>query len=185
MAILALAVVVFGFSMAWLCSRHSRSPFQSFLFVLGGLLAGSAIYLSDRNLRGQTLAEAMLEGSQGVSVGAPAPLRTLTFEVEHAQVQHELMLSPYSPGSPSGPVELSLEVKDREGSVLLSDRRIYAVRGGGRNGRSHWEAAYLNFTPRLLGEHRLEVHLFTVEIPQVHVRIADPLKKDGQRIPGY
>lgn len=44
---------------------------------------------------------------------------------------------------------------------------------------------YLAFTPTAAGPHTLTLRLLTADIPAIHVRIAEPLKTDGQRMPGY
>jgi len=184
-ALLAFGVFLFGLAMGWLCLRHSKGVFSALAFVVGGTVAAWFTYASDRDLRVQTLFEVMAPGSQGVRVGADAPVRILEFGVEHPATEHKLMVAPHTPKSPIGDVELHFQLIDPAGTVLLSDQNTYRVRGGTRNSRSQWEPRYFSFTPTQGGKHRLKLTILTTEVPQIHVRVGDPLKTDGKRIPGY
>lgn len=185
MTVLAVFVALFGIGMGALTGRSNR--LLGVVFALGGLAAGWFIYSTDSTMRRQTLFEAMAEGSTGVAVGAEAPVRRLTFDVEHPGTEHTLMVAPSMPPphSPGGPVDVETRLFDPQGKLLVEDARTYQVRGSGRNSRPDWEAASFPFTPAQAGTHTLELTLLTVDIPRVHLRVEDPLKTDGQRIPGY
>ncbi|MBI3927388.1 MAG: hypothetical protein HY319_17755 [Armatimonadetes bacterium] len=191
MICLAIGVFLFGLGMGVLVWRNDpespRSRISAAAFVLGGALAGWYIYSTDAAMRRQTLFETMVEGSQGVTVGAEAPVRRMTFEVEHPGTEHTLLVAPYmpAPNSPTGGAEVEVRLLDPSSGMLVQDRRVYEVRSGGRGSRGNWEAAYFPFTPTRPGPHTLELTLLTVDVPNVHVRVEDPLNTDGERIPGF
>ena len=89
----------------------------------------------------------------------------------------------YTPTMRRANYEVRLEATLAQGDArpLLSEELIFAP----RYREATWRAAYHSFTPVAPGPHTLTLRLLTPDIPAVHVRIADPLKTDGQRIPGY
>jgi hypothetical protein len=190
MTMLALGVALFGGFLGWLLARHkpeTRGWGAGWVCAVLGMLAGYWIYASDQQMRRETLFEVMAQGSEGVQVGQPAPLRQLEFNVKHPGVGHTLMVSPssYKVAAPAGDVEISFRLLDPQGRELLQDQRTYEVRAGGRGRKGDWQAAYFPFTPEQAGPHTLELVLLTVGIPQVHVRVVDPENTDGERIPGF
>jgi hypothetical protein len=190
MTLLSICVALFGIGIGGLMLRQDsgrKGQIVGTLFAIAGILAGWWIYSTDRQMRRETLFEVMAEGSEGAKVGAPAPLRTLEFNVKHPGVGHTLMVSPssYMASSPSGEVELSFQLLDPEGKELLQNKRTYAVRSGTRGSKADWEAAYFPFTPAQAGKHTLALTILTVDVPHVHVRVVDPENTDGVRIPGF
>jgi hypothetical protein len=116
--------------------------------------------------------------------GALVP-QTLPFTVESPGVEHQLTVFPTGAGpfGASGAVGLRVELLDAEGGVLLSHDETLAARSG--RSSTDWDTIALSFTPAVAGAHTLRVTPLTPGIPRVHVRIEDPLKRDGQRMPGY
>ncbi len=190
MTALALGVVLFGFAMGFLMYRHRGGMagiLSALAFALGGVVAGWFIYTTDRDMRAHTLFEVLGEGSLGAVVGEEAPRHTYEFTIEHPGVEHSLMVAPTATPTniPGGPVELQFSLTDESGQVVVEDRGTYRLEGGGRQRRTQWEARHFPFTPPRVERYRLEVVILTAEIPAVHLRVEDPLKTDGHRIPGY
>lgn len=190
MTLLSIFVALFGCGLGGLMVRGQRDIkawIAASLFAGGGILGGWWIYSNDQQMRRETLFEVMAEGSEGVRAGDSAPVRRLEFTVEHSGVGHTLMVSPssYDAASPSGNAELSFQLTDPEGHVLVKDQRVYGVRGASKGSRADWEAAYFDFLPTRAGKHTLELTLLTVDIPHIHVRVVDPENTDGVRIPGF
>jgi hypothetical protein len=185
----ALFIALLGCGLGWLTVRGNplvRAKLIGAGFAAMGLGGGWFIYSTDQQLRGETLYEVMAEGSMGAAVNAPAPVRQLEFVVEHPGVEHTLMISPssYRAADPTGAAELSFELKDPDGNRVLGEKRVYEVRSSGRSS-SDWDASYHRFVPSKSGTYVLELVILTVDVPQVHIRVADPEKTDGQRIPGF
>ncbi len=190
MTLLAIGSALFGLLMAWLVVRHKQGPAgraQALLFLVGGVLAGVYIFTTDRAMRAETLFEAMVEGSNGVAAGEPAPVRELVFEVEHHDVEHSLLIAPRSEAleAPQGEVELQFTLLGPDGELILEDQSLYSVRGGNQRTRRNWQSKTFPFRPQSIGPHTLNLVILTTDIPEVHIRVADPLKTDGERIPGF
>lgn len=160
---------------------------QSVILVLLGVVLGYGAFIINHRVARTTLYEVMAEGSIGVELGTSAPVRNLVFNVEHPGVEHELMVSPTSKlfQSPTSSVEVLFSLHGPAGEALIPKRtERFRVAGGGRN-KSDWEAKQFDFTPIAAGSHTLQVIPITIGIPRIHIRIEDPLKRDGQRMAGY
>ena len=134
-----------------------------------------------------TLYEVVAEGSVGVKVGATAPVRNLHFNVEHPGTEHDLMVSPTSKlfQTPRFSVDVSFSLHGPAGEALIPKRtERFHVQGNGAHKRD-WEAKHFDFTPVAAGSHTLQVVPITVGIPGIHIRVEDPLKRDGKRAAGY
>jgi hypothetical protein len=161
------------------------------LLVLGVLFGGLAFSI-DNNLRVTTLHEEMVEGSAVASAaadpGGAAPERVVAFTVEHPGVAHDLFLSPTADSSqtPDADAEVAFSLHGPGGDALLPERSVrFAVRPETRNARADWDGRSYPFTPTEAGPHEVRVRTLTPGVPRVQVRIADPLKRDGKRMPGY
>lgn len=191
---LLLAGFVLGIFLlgAWAVDHYGRrySPprkarRKALIMALAGvLLAGYAFY-SDYGLRRTTLFEVMAAGSEGIAVGAPAPVREYSFRVEHPGVEHELMVAPNprSGRSAHGAVELHIVLESAAGETLIDTHHLFERHL--RRNRYRWAPLHARFVPTVAGMHWLSLTLLTVDIPEVHIRVADPEKTDGRRIPGY
>lgn len=158
-----------------------------FLFVLGMVL-GYFAFAIDYRMRITTLHEEMVEGSVGMKAGTPAPIRTVTFQVEHPGVAHELFLSPNSEllQQPESDVEVAFSLHGPEGEAILPEStEKFSVSAGSRNDRADWEGKTFAFTPKVVGAHTVRVKPRAVGIPRIQVRIEDPMKRDGERPSGY
>ncbi|HXE73994.1 MAG TPA: hypothetical protein VNO81_15140 [Candidatus Nitrosotenuis sp.] len=185
--ILLVAILLAAWG-GWCFGRRSGENPLKMAFLAAGLLVGGALsawwaWETDASMRRQTLFEVLAPGSSGVAAGIPGPLREMEFSVEHPGVEHDLLVAPV--GSPGGPVSIEVELVDPQGRVLLDQTPTFEVRSRGRARNSEWQAWYGRFTPGVAGPHRLRLTLLREGIPQVHVRVGDPLKTDGHRIPGY
>lgn len=158
-----------------------------FLLVFGGAFGYFAFYL-DNGLRVTTLHEAMLAGTVGAAAGSPAPERTITFTVEHPGVRHELSLDPISDvfQTPESDVDISFSLHGPSGKAILPARtERFAVREASRGERANWYGETFSFIPSDAGLHTLQVKPLTTGIPRIHMRIEDPMKRDGERMSGY
>lgn len=156
-------------------------------FAVIALLAVFA-FVMDYRMRVTTLFETFVEGSVGVAPGTDVPVREVTFEVEHPGVEHRLFVSPMTGGGVSANFVATVRVQllDREGAVLLDVEEAFEPRSADRRSlRTEWNGVTYTFTPRQAGPYTLLVMPITVDIPEIHVRIEDPAKRDGDRPPGY
>ena len=157
------------------------------ILIALGVVLGYAAFAIDNRVARVTLYEVMAEGSIGAELGTSAPVRNLVFNVEHPGVEHDLMISPTSKlfQSPSFAVDVSFSLHGPAGEELIPERtERFRVEGRGSN-KSDWEAKHFDFTPGAAGSHTLRVIPITIGIPGIHIRVADPLKRDGQRMAGY
>ena len=150
-----------------------------FLVVMGVSLAAFAFWI-DSQQRRTTLYEVILDGTS-----AKDAILQVEFNVEHANVEHDLLIGPmFRPPTlerADYEVRLAVTLAQADGTVILSDEYTFQP----RTQDTSWQAEYLHFTPQTTGQHILTLNLLTPNIPAVHVRVADPLKTDGKRAPGY
>jgi hypothetical protein len=169
-------------------AERRRVRFTALWLLLGGAAFGWFAFSVDNQMRVTTLHEVMVEGSAGIAPGVPAPVRTVSFTVEHPGVAHELFLSPASDFShpPQADVELAFSLHGPDEKSLIPERtERFGVRAATRNRRADWDGKAFSFTPTVAGPHTIRVTVLTVDIPRIQVRIADPEKRDGKRMPGY
>lgn len=147
-------------------------------FALGGLAFAVWGGLTDYSQRAVTLFETEVEVAGGAA-------QELSFAVEHPGVEHQLMLWPTGAG-PLGAAEavaLRVELRDAKGASLLVREETLEPRSS--DSSTDWDTISAAFTPGQAGPHTLVVTPLTPGIPRIHVRIEDPLKRDGERMPGY
>lgn len=199
--LLAAFVAALGIFLAWAVVHFGRKYGEpekklrllAVLFVGGGLLGGVYAFVADWGLRRTTLFERLVEGSEATRAGEDAPVRTMTFDVEHPGVEHTLLVVPRPAFAEhaGGAVDLHVRLVPPEGEALLDVSHTFETRidGAGAAGRgAHrriWDSATWRFTPQVAGMHTLELTLLTVGVHEVHVRVEDPEKTDGVRAPGY
>jgi hypothetical protein len=155
------------------------------ILVIGSAAAWAAFTIN-RSMEITTLHEVMLEGNLGVKEGDPPPRRETSFRVEHPGVEHELMFSPKG-DSEDFPVKVGVKLFDPAGEVVLEDQYTFVPKEDRLHGviTLQWPGRTLTFRPEQEGDYRLWVTPRTPGIRGVHVRIADPEKTDGKRMPGY
>lgn len=151
--------------------------------VLATIAVGIFVYRSDVQLRGTTLFEVAGPWEEN---GA----RIWTVEVEHPGVEHTLMVYPFTRGFDSAerPVTLRARLGEKDGKVLIDQTLIHeTTRRSGKNASGYtWVDVTHSFTPTLAGAHELIVEAVDGVVPvNLHLRIADPEKRDGKRAPGY
>lgn len=190
MTALAIGVALFGLAMAALLLYRSQtlsSWLGAILFVVFGVGGGWWTYATDQQLRRETLFEVMAPGSIGLEAGTAAPVREFAVEVEHPGVEHDLLIAPFASVSspPRGDVELSVTLLDPQKAIVLEDRSTYTAYAATESDKADWDAHTLTFTPTQKGTHQLRLTILSVGIPQIHLRVADPQKTDGKRIPGF
>ena len=190
LSLLILLIFVISGALTWHFGQRSvgrkKAARVAGIFVVAGVAIAIYGFYTDYELRTTTLIEAMLEGTAGFNDGDPAPTRRLPFVVEHAGVTHDLMIAPMrsSAFQSLGPVSMEIVVADAQGDLLIDSQRTFEVRTD-RRSLSSWDAFYTQFTPEAIGSHELSLTLLSTDIERVHVRIGDPMKHDGSRIPGY
>jgi hypothetical protein len=156
------------------------------LLVIVGAIAGWGAFTTDNRMRITTLHEEVVEGSLNQKINTPAPTRTVTFKVEHPQVQHTLAIWPESDSTPDFTAKIHLRLVDQDGHKLLEDEAIFKPEWGtGRNAKIEWRPRSYSFTPQHAALHILDITPVTVDIPRIHVYITDPQKRNGARLPGY
>ena len=151
--------------------------------VLATIAVGGFVHQTDVKLRGTTLFEVAGPWEEN---GA----RIWTFEIEHPGVEHTLMIYPFTRGFDSAerPVTLRTRLGEKGGAVLI-DRTFTHVttrRSGKNSSALTWVDVTYSFTPPRSGTHELIVGSVDGVLPvNLHLRIADPEKRDGKRAPGY
>lgn len=169
-------------------AQRRRTQITALCFLLFGAGFGYLAFSIDNQMRIVTLHEVMVEGNSGLSAGAPAPTRTIDFTVEHPGTEHELFISPTSDLThlPQSDAEVRLSLEGPSGQILVSERtEIFGMRMMTRNQRADWNGKSFPFTPTVAGPHTVRVTPLTAGIPRIQVRVEDPLKRDGKRMPGY
>ena len=157
------------------------------LLPMLGVVMGYGAFALDDRVAAATLFEVMAEGSVGLAPGTPAPARRFDFNVAHPGVEHDLLVAPVSKmfETPTSAVDISISLEGAAGERLIPERiERFSIVGGSRR-KTDWEGKTFRFTPRGAGPHTVRVIPMTVGIPGIHIRVGDPLKQDGQRIPGY
>jgi hypothetical protein len=155
-------------------------------FIGLGVVAGWGAFYIDNQMRITTLHEELVEGSLGQKLNRAAPLRRVTFKVEHPQVEHTLALWPESDGIPDFAATVHFRLEDaKQQTILEKEIRFEPELGNGRNATMEWDSQSFSFTPQRAETYTLYITPITVDIPRVHVYITDPQKRNGVRIPGY
>jgi len=187
--VLAFVILVWAEDLGGWSKRKVRIVASS--FALGGAVFAVYAYFVDFGLRRTTLFEVMIEDASVTRADGRLPVWEHEVTVESPGVEHELLYAPVArPARASlGTVGIRVEIIDPEGGLAhASEKRFepYRSRGSaGRAGLKEWSGENRRFTPRLAGRHLLRVYPLTPDIPRIHVRIGDPTKRDGTRIPGY
>jgi hypothetical protein len=155
--------------------------------LLFGVLVGAGALWIDGGAARTTLFEVDAEGSLGVRPTDPAaPVRVFDLPVEHAGVEHELLVDPITVDAldeAEHPVALHVRLDDPQGRPLV-DEQLRFDEACDRSGCG-WRGWTADFTPSTAEVHRLTMVVLTVDVPAVHVRVQDPEKTDGVRAPGY
>jgi hypothetical protein len=151
--------------------------------VIATVMVGIFVYRTDVQLRGTTLFE--VAGPWAENGG-----RVWTVVVEHPGVEHTLMVYPFTRGldSASRPVTLRTRLSGTDGAVLIDERFVHeTTRRSGKNATGNtWVDVTWSFTPVKAGPHELIVESVDGVVPvNLHLRIADPEKRDGKRAAGY
>jgi nitrogen fixation-related uncharacterized protein len=195
LVLLALAVAIAGF--IWLYDRLRRgaTPAQKRFFTSTCLLAAALLFwwglMSDQDDRRQTLHEIILPGNPRAADGRAAKdagRRVTEFDVVHPGETHSLNVVPEYPVGTMRhqrrkfPVDISFQLDDAHGNRLVDETQRLKK---GSDRRLHWEVNSIPFVPRHAGKHRLTLELRTPGVPEVRVRVADPLYKQGRRVEGY
>lgn len=181
-AIYIPCLIFAGMALVFGHATPNRSRLLALGLAVGGLAFAVWAGLTDYEQRATTLIELEVEGSMGVTGAAP---REIGFDVEHPGVEHTLSFWPVD--GPEGVYEtavLRVELRDLEGVAVLQLEEPFEPRAQS-DGPDRWGTASRTFTPTQAGRHTLVVTPLTTNVPAVHVRIADPLKRDGERMPGY
>jgi len=114
-------------------------------------------------------------------------VHTVTFAVKHPDVEHHLYVSPVarSRAAMPQPVTLRVALHDAENVTLVAGEETFMPSRDTQTGKVVWGGIDRAFTPRQAGLHTLVVTTVTPGIPEIHVRVVDPHKRDGTRPPGY
>jgi hypothetical protein len=150
--------------------------------VAATVVVGIFVYRSDVQLRGTTLFE--VAGPWAESGG-----RVWAVEVEHPGVAHTLMVYPFTRGfdSATRPVTLRTRFGEKGGVLLIDETAVHETtpRSGKNASGNPWTDVTWTLTPAKPGPHELVVESDDGVVPvNLHLRIADPEKRDGKRAPG-
>lgn len=183
-----LAVGLCGGFAWWIWSLRGRvagAAWKAAMVFSFGVLMGTWAWWNDSGLSGETLFEAVAEGSVGARAGASAPERHFSFEVQHPGVEHSLTIYPEYPAPtvmiPSANVLVRVLLRDPQGKGLIDHTHEHTPYGRKR----YWTDKRHAFVPAERGKYTLMVVPLTVNIPAVHVRVVDPQLKTGKRAAGY
>jgi hypothetical protein len=186
--LLAFAVVIPFMIFAAMTLYFGRGTPVKARLVAAGLAVGGVAFgvfagLTDYGQRAVTLFEVEVEGYASAAPGGP-PVRELSFTVEHPGVEHTLLFWPKAgPLGAAHDAVVQVELRDAEGATLLAREQRFEPRSG--DSGTDWGSSSVRFTPAQAGPHTLLVTAATPGTPLVHVRVEDPLKRDGVRPPGY
>jgi len=200
---LLLAGLVLGLSLlcawaVWHFGRKYDEPGRKIrlltaMFVLGGLAAAWFAYQVDSEQRRTTLFETVIEGTTDAQTVDGTAVNRFALQVEHAGVAHDLLVAP-KPGSgrnAAGPVTLRIRWVAPDDRAVLDETHEFEVREESVGTRLPsvrrriWDSQTWRIEPATTGAYALEIWHLTQGIPQILVRVADPLKTDGERAPGY
>lgn len=154
-----------------------------------GIAAAWFTFATDYRMRVTTLHEEIIDGTLGLQPGAEAPIRSVRFAVEHPGVEHALFVAPLIGSGIDAyfDVQVGCRLEDAQGEVLIDVAHTF--KPGKRRSRlvtiRDWESAVWHFTPATRGDYTVIIRPQTTNIPKLHVRITDPVKRDGKRMPGY
>lgn len=177
-------------ALAWIIDRASArnnhwSPAKRrvarWFFYPFAAVVGIYVYFTDAGLRNTTLFEVAGPWQETGD-------RVWTVQVEHPGVPHELRVFPDvpAPENASAPVTLRVRFGTEGGEPLLDEVSRFEVRN--RSGKAigwTWDSKTYTITPGTSGSHLLKVSAEDHPPPRLHLRIADPGKRDGKRAPGY
>jgi hypothetical protein len=184
-AILLPFLIFAGLILVFGGATPQRSRWLAIGLALGGM--AFAVYggLADSRMRAVTLIELEVPGSEGLSANATPPVREVRFTVEHADIEHTLTYWPTGAGvlGGIGTVEVGIELRDPAGTPLFQRTERHTPNSSRQS--TDWSSVSIPFTPMALGEYTLLITPLTPDIPFVHIRIEDPLKRDGVRMRGY
>ena len=175
---------IFGLPSWWIW-RIGRRRQGALIAAIGAALAVYA-YIVDKQQRATTLAEALLEGTLAIAPGQPAPRREHRFTIEHPGVPHRLLVHPVKrwnhPASFDALIHVTL--RDEDANRTIVDREYLFQPEFLRNSRQ-WSSITVPFTPDRASRYSLVLVPITTGIPDIHIRVEDPQKTNGVRIPGW
>ncbi|MBK9385275.1 MAG: hypothetical protein IPN34_10720 [Planctomycetes bacterium] len=195
---LALLILALALLCAWATTHYGRKAGQAekklrrlrWGFVLGGIAFAAFAYWADSGLRETTLYEALIDGTDAKTSRATRGAR---FAIEHANVEHTLLVEPkpHWTEQAAGPIALGLRLTGPGGEIFVDQRASFGIRTEAGRGstalarRDVWESQSFRFTPRVLGPCELLLSIENAGLHVIHVRVEDPEKTDGVRAPGY
>ncbi len=185
---MAALVAATGWFIDWGAGKYGgwsapRRRIARILTRVATLIVGIYVYRADARSRGTTLFE--VAGPWEENGG-----RAWTVVVEHPGVEHSLMIHPFTRGfdSATQPVNLRARFGEKGGAPIIDETFVHeTTRRSGKNASGHtWVDVTHPFTPARAGAHELLVESVDGKVPvNLHLRIADPEKRDGKRAPGY
>jgi hypothetical protein len=169
--------------------RLARFRWLAVSIAVFAIAAAWFVFATDYRSRITTLHEEIIDGMLGLQEGAKASARSVRFEVEHPGVEHTLFVAPMICSGIDAyfEIQIACRLEDAQGEVLIDE--VHTFKPGKRLSRlvtiRDWESAEWHFTPATRGEYTVIIRPQTTDIPKLHVRITDPFKRDGKRMPGY
>lgn len=189
----ALLIASIGLATAILLYILSRKSFfelyrrqlilLSFGMLIMGLGGGFISYYFSIDAEKNTIIKTKVLGSEDVAVGTEAPVRTLKFQIEHPNVEHNLTVKPINPMlENSFEADIYLEIRSPDEDIVMAAQKHFETyTEANRTGSSveRWRHIDTTFVPKYAGEYTINVVPITIGIPSIEIWIMDPLKKDG------
>lgn len=162
----------------WSPAKRRRVRWITFPLAIA---VSAFFYSGDANLRRTTLFEVAARWDE-------AGGRVWAVQVEHPGVPHNIFVTPEAGRFESAhdPVTLRVRFGPEGGEPLLDEvSKFDTQRYTRRSPRRTWRTNTFTIVPKMAGPHQLKVNAMDGVPPLLHLRIADPEKRDGKRAPGY
>ncbi len=157
------------------------------LVFLAGFPVWKIAFDHDYNNRITTLHEEIVKGSSDIKDGEILPMREIRFIVEHPETEHRLYIAfrPEIMNTVDIKAMVSIRMKGPDKSFIVAVDHTFVLEAVDLT-ESEKSCGYTTyFTPHKAGEHILHLFPMTPGISTMHVRINDPLKRNGRRMSGY
>lgn len=191
-ALLALAVAggawsIDHFGRAW--GHHSDRAYRIgavVFFSVGMALTLLLAWLQYEYIR-STVFEQTVDGSEDMAPGATV-MRSVQFTLDNTH-EHRLDILPQRAFGTDAhaPARLTVTLTGPRGDTLFSENvtvdlnEITTVSDGRSYTSYEWKTWSTSFTPPEPGRHWLEINIHTTDIPEIHIRVANPQKGVGDK----
>ncbi len=157
------------------------------IIFLAGFPVWKIVFDHDYNNRITTLHEEIVKGSSDIKEGEILPRREIRFLVEHPEVKHRLYVGfrPDIRNNVDTKSSVSIRIQGPDRSFILGIDHKFILEAVNIFEKEKSSGFTTHFIPTSAGEHILSLFPMTPGISSMHVRIRDPLKRNGKRLSGY